>query len=546
MKKYTVNMVRHWLGGSVKSVWLGMETLDYENGICLLDEQLTQLDPQSLYIGSPDTLCGLLDIGAVTEAGAFVITCKGTDVQRALPRGMTLIQTELTLTALYNLIHENVHRYAGWTGRMQQIVYENEGLEALLKVASEELDATIVLINPGYKMIAAYYNPRIRDALSEELQTNGYLGSETIRRIHTENPMYAQPERNVSVFTSSADCNTVIVHRLCYRNTFVASMVVILAGQEQNPCYADLSDVVAGYVGQIMFSSQGADYSSNAALGSLVADLIECRLSSPEELDQRLKHVKLSVHRYYHLVLVRLNNPSDQGLFPWNYIMAQLQQAFRYCDVTSYRGDILLLARKTSRSSRPPFDQELVQRILEQYDGRAVIGNASEFLPSMAAIYYQAKGALRLGTRMNPEKRIYYFEEYSIYQIIEMAAESEQHFLSSRNLAHLCNNEMIALVLYDKKYGTNLTHVLFTYLSLERNTTEAARALYMHRNTMIYKIRKIEEIIGTTLDSPILRERLMFSCRVLTYMEKYLGEDILKLKQMRHKPSEESKLPQQT
>ena len=294
-----------------------------------------------------------------------------------------------------------------------------------------------------------------------------------------------------------------------------------------------------------MFSSQGADYSSNAALGSLVADLIECRLSSPEELDQRLKHVKLSVHRYYHLVLVRLNNPSDQGLFPWNYIMSQLQQAFRYCDVTSYRGDILLLARKTSRSSRPPFDKELVQRILEQYDGRAVIGNASEFLPSMAAIYYQVKGALRLGTRMNPEKRIYYFEEYSIYQIIEMAAESEQHFLSSRNLAHLCNNEMIALVLYDKKYGTNLTHVLFTYLSLERNTTEAARALYMHRNTMIYKIRKIEEIIGTNLDSPILRERLMFSCRVLTYMEKYLGEDILKLKQMRHKtPSESEPAPE--
>ena len=113
MKKYTVNMVRHWLSGSVKSVWLGMETLDYENGICLLDEQLTRLDPQSLYIGSPDTLCGLLDIGAVTEAGAFVITCKGIAVQRALPQGMTLIQTDLPLTALYNLIHENVHRYAG-------------------------------------------------------------------------------------------------------------------------------------------------------------------------------------------------------------------------------------------------------------------------------------------------------------------------------------------------------------------------------------------------------------------------------------------------
>lgn len=85
-------------------------------------------------------------------------------------------------------------------------------------------------------------------------------------------------------------------------------------------------------------------------------------------------------------------------------------------------------------------------------------------------------------------------------------------------------------MLYDNKTGGNLTDVLYTYLCCERNAAEAAKALYIHRNTMLYKVRKIESVIGQSLDSPALRERMMFSYRVLEYMRRYRKEDILTLK----------------
>lgn len=131
---------------------------------------------------------------------------------------------------------------------------------------------------------------------------------------------------------------------------------------------------------------------------------------------------------------------------------------------------------------------------------------------------------------MNPQQRIFYYEDYSIYHIIELAAENSRQKLGSRNLVHLCNNELVALVLYDKKHRTNLVQVLQTYLLHERNTSEAAKALFIHRNTMLNKIHKIEEIIDSSLDDPKLRERLLFSCRVIEYMSRYCHEDILVLK----------------
>lgn len=157
---------------------------------------------------------------------------------------------------------------------------------------------------------------------------------------------------------------------------------------------------------------------------------------------------------------------------------------------------------------------------------------------SLPPVYHQTHESLRIGQKMHPAKRIYYYEDYSIYHIIEMAAESSMQKLGSRNLVHLCNNELVGLLLYDKKHNTNLVQILQAYLEHERNTTEAAKSLFIHRNTMLNKVHKIEEIIDSSLDEPMLRERLLFSCRVIEYMSRYCHEDILILKRNMEKENE--------
>ena len=137
---------------------------------------------------------------------------------------------------------------------------------------------------------------------------------------------------------------------------------------------------------------------------------------------------------------------------------------------------------------------------------------------------------------MHPENRILYYEEYSMFHMVELAAASSFDKLGSHNLVHLCNNEFIAILIYDKKNDTNFADELFTYLMNERNTVGTARSLYVHRNTMLYKIRKMESIIGSSLENPELRERLIFSHYVWEYATRYLKEDILNLKHITDTP----------
>ena len=541
MSKYTRAMLKEWLSDIIVAEHPGNTELASDGGIVLLTSPDTPLTPEYLYIGSSSIVLPLLAQISHSETenaenkshGICLISagpCHGLDPD-SIPRYITLFETQMPVLELYNRVHEHLHRFRVWDTELQRIIDTNAGLQAFLEQAYKALHATILLVNAGYKKIAAVYDPDIADPTADELKENGYQSFDTIQFIHHQQTVKRGENMEYAEYVSDLSHNYTIVRLIHYRGELVARLCVILNGPEPSTSASDFNELLSHYVAEYMLSNQHADYGGNAQFGALAADLIECRIANEEELQQRLKQIKLATRRYYHVMLINFpsNNDHRQNI-PWNYIINQLEYLFPFSNITTYKGEILLLIRKMKRRSRLSFNQETLFKILESYNGFACVGNASEFLMSLPPVYHQTHEALRIGTKMNPEKRIYYYEDYSIYHIIEMAAESSMQKLGSRNLVHLCNNELVGLLLYDKKHNTNLVEILQAYLVHERNTTEAAKALFIHRNTMLNKIHKIEEIIDSSLDDPMLRERLLFSCRVIEYMSRYCHEDILLLK----------------
>ena len=532
MRFYSPAMLVYWMGDTVLCFYRGRSNPVCFGGIKLMQKEGGKLRPECLYIGEPAIVTEALSQGRLSDE-ATLIVCSGemdSQVTVSLPDNLTLIETNLTLVPLYNCVHEHVHRFQVWDEQLRELIYTNASLEKILQHASSEIHATILLVNAGYKQIAAVECPGVIDSTAGELLDKGYLSFDTVRQIHKEKPVRSDDNGSFVEYVSQASGNYTIVHLIRHQGSLAARLCVILNSNAPNLCYSDLSASLAGYISDYMFSGESVDYSNSAEFSSLVADLIECRLTDKEELEQRLKQIKLAVRRYYQPMLVTFENDRYRSNIPWNYIINQLERIFPYSNITTYRGEILLIIRKTKRGINLMFDAESLTSILDHYNGYAAIGNASEFLTSLPPVYHQAKDALRLGRIINPERRILYYEDYSFFQIIELSAESARHSIGSRNLVHLCNNEIIALLMYDKKNGDNLVQVMYTYLQNERNTTKTAKALYIHRNTMLYKIHKIESVIGESLDNHRLRERLMFSYHVLEYMTHYCKEDILVLK----------------
>lgn len=70
---------------------------------------------------------------------------------------------------------------------------------------------------------------------------------------------------------------------------------------------------------------------------------------------------------------------------------------------------------------------------------------------------------------------------------------------------------------YDQLHDTEYCLSLYTWLALERNIVAAANELYLHRNTMKYRLNRIEEIIHLDLDDLALRERCLDSLYTLLH-----------------------------
>ena len=58
------------------------------------------------------------------------------------------------------------------------------------------------------------------------------------------------------------------------------------------------------------------------------------------------------------------------------------------------------------------------------------------------------------------------------------------------------------LVRYDRERGSDLVRTLRVYFACGANASEAADALFLHRNSMLYRLSRIEKLTGADLKNP--------------------------------------------
>lgn len=85
-------------------------------------------------------------------------------------------------------------------------------------------------------------------------------------------------------------------------------------------------------------------------------------------------------------------------------------------------------------------------------------------------------------------------------------------------LINYVNEEILILYNYDKENKTNYLETLYFYLVNQKSINEAGKQLFLHRNTIIYRIDKIKEIINYNLDDNLKNISLINSINVLNFI----------------------------
>ncbi len=121
------------------------------------------------------------------------------------------------------------------------------------------------------------------------------------------------------------------------------------------------------------------------------------------------------------------------------------------------------------------------------------VGRTNSEIKMISRSYEDAREALKIA-QLSDTAHLIFFDNLGFYKI-----------LSEKNRSELENyvEELLQPVFdYDRNKKGDLVKTLETYYDTNRNLKMTSKKLYTHYNTVLYRIKKIEELTGISLDHP--------------------------------------------
>jgi len=162
---------------------------------------------------------------------------------------------------------------------------------------------------------------------------------------------------------------------------------------------------------------------------------------------------------------------------------------------------VLILASHHQKNgdNRKPFKEwsEILRPSLQQRS-RIHSGFGGKYpLWEINRSYIEAKKAITLGSKLDRNRNMFAFDEVEMFHLLLEAPNV--------NLEPLIDKKIGKLLRYDEENGTDLVTTLYYYLATGGSLMETASRMYVHRNSVKYRIDRIKEISGIDLDNALNR-----------------------------------------
>ncbi|MCL6573205.1 MAG: PucR family transcriptional regulator ligand-binding domain-containing protein [Bacillus sp. (in: Bacteria)] len=120
------------------------------------------------------------------------------------------------------------------------------------------------------------------------------------------------------------------------------------------------------------------------------------------------------------------------------------------------------------------------------------IGRQYNAISTLHKSFSEANEAIRLMKQFDKNTGVSHFEDYYVYHFLGSnikTVELEDFFMK-------CLGKIYD---HDHLQGTSYIHTLESYFNNNHNLSETSKAMFIHRNTLIYRIEKIKEILNTDM-----------------------------------------------
>ncbi len=155
------------------------------------------------------------------------------------------------------------------------------------------------------------------------------------------------------------------------------------------------------------------------------------------------------------------------------------------------------------------FDRRLREHLQGEYPQATLYSGFSgpaNTLYDWADFHDHALQALRLGERLGLNSLVEY-NSLGVYQLLQQIEQLPA-------VKTFCEEIIGPLAEYDQRQRGNLVQTIDAYFNFHGNVSQTAEALFVHRNTLLYRLERIQELTGQDLNQADMRLALQLALRL--------------------------------
>jgi sugar diacid utilization regulator len=488
-----------------------------------LPREISAVKPDCLYI------CKLSEVMRVKEqAPEFYCICLRDRIRDDLEtadklKNTIIINENVELVALFSELQETFLRINDWYQEMQNAIINKRSIQDIITMSEPILGNFISVTDSALSLLAYTKNIPTDDPVSVFLIKNGYHSEKMVRKFKQFGRFDVWKKSSGLVIDTSKAISkyTAISKVFTFNDVYYTHVVMTTTHREMTPGLLDLFTYMVDVLKHNVIQNWEKEKNYSHIYNTLVADLMEGNLTERELVEERARIVGFKPNSQY-VVMIPAVGREREYFFPGR-VARDLTHLFPSIVPVYYNCRLILLLHHIDIAHLIE-DQDMESKLNAYFRDNNIFCGVSDIFDDLLELpnaYQQAVLTLKqlkmcsqngkiIWDRESKLSNIAHFRNYYAGCLIDRSEQSEKFWKSSRY-----GKMLIELYESDLEKNTNNLEVLYAYLINERRASETAAQLHMHRNNVVYRISRIENMLNLRLEDKLTRINLMMSFLML-------------------------------
>lgn len=421
-----------------------------------------------------------------------------------------LIETDADVTALFLTLRK--HRQALERFNTCQSLLMNAFLKAkqstdFIEQAAQILDNPIVVVDKSFRILAHSDIHKIKDSYWQTNIKNGFCSYEFISALN-EMDSFANHKSGKSPFfmTCTIDHTEKLVAKLILGHQNIGYVAVL-----DSICPIDPTDLpLVDFLGKLTVEQLQKDHTLINPIelldSNFFVELLDNTITTEAMLKERSRFIKPHIKLPFSIIVIDLTNYRRRQTAS-QHLRQDLYAEFPHSMIIFYDKYVIIFIPDSLTDK----ETTVLSQLLSSHSITATVSCLIHDYLALSGIYQDCVGTLNIIRNLNLGGSLFFNENYRLFHLF---ADLEKN----HPLNQYCHPKILNILNYDRRENTDYFNTVKIYCETGKNAILAAEKLYIHRNTLHYRLKKLDELFDLSLDRPDTFFDILLSIKIIDYL----------------------------